>query len=48
MDLRADAGVNVALRWLMGMGAALVLISAPAVGEEAFTPAQVRLVMPQE
>ena len=25
------------------MGAALVLISAPAVGEEAFMPAQVRL-----
>ena len=43
MDFRADAGVNAALRWFRGILAALALISAPAVGEEAFTLAQVRL-----
>src|SRR5207244_4279831 len=43
MDLRADAGVNEALRWFRGISTALVLISVPAAGEEAFTPAQVRL-----
>ena len=31
------------MRWLMGVGAALALTSVSAVGEEAFTPAQVRL-----
>src|SRR5438105_4541299 len=43
MDLRADAGVNEALRWWRKIVAAFLLAAAPAVAEEAFTPAQVRL-----
>ena len=43
MDVRAHAGVNVALRWVRGVVAALALIGAPAAAEESFAPAQVRL-----
>jgi mono/diheme cytochrome c family protein len=31
------------MRWVRGFGAALALVSASAAGEEAFTPAQVRI-----
>ena len=35
--------MNATLRRLRDIGAALALISAPAVAEEAFTPTQLRL-----